>query len=235
LRKLAVVDIENMHLIYNIGAGNFSDAHGISLNTTNDTIYITKQTGNYIYKIDTAFNMGFQEITLDGSLNAIASSSLDPHEITFSPDGTKYFVTCQKSNEVRVMSTAGDLPLHTIITGIYPLEMAKSDSKNKLFVTCQNELGANTISKGCVNVIDMSNYQTTKYLVGYEPHGIAVDEANGLVIVASRNTGVTGPTPHHTGTCGRNGFVNYFNINTMQLLSKKTEVASDPYSVTIRP
>jgi DNA-binding beta-propeller fold protein YncE len=84
-------------------------------------------------------------------------------------------------------------------------------------------------------VIDMTTYQSTKYMVGYEPHGIAIDETNGFVIVASRNTGVTGPVPHHTGVCGRNGFVNYFNINTMQLLSKKTEVAADPYSVSIRP
>jgi hypothetical protein len=45
----------------------------------------------------------------------------------------------------------------------------------------------------------------------------------------------SGPAPHHTGNCGRNGFVNYFDLNSMQLLDKKTEVASDPYSVSIRP
>ena len=232
--RLAIIDLEHMKLHYNLGVVNFRNAHGFALNKTNDTIYITRQTGNYIYKIDTAFNTGFQEISLNG-LTPNQTSSLDPHEIIFSPDGTKYFVSCQASNQVRVMRTAGDSLLQIINTGQYPLEFAKSVSKNKLYVTCQNEPGLNPNSKGCINAIDMTTYQSTKYMVGYEPHGIAIDETNGFVIVASRNTGVTGPVPHHTGVCGRNGFVNYFNINTMQLLSKKTEVAADPYSVSIRP
>ncbi|MES2513050.1 MAG: hypothetical protein V4580_02855 [Bacteroidota bacterium] len=233
--RLAIVDIEHMTLLHNYGGGTFQDAHGIALNKTNDTIYITKQQGNYIYKADTALNTGFMEVRLDGSPSSIGTSSLDPHEIIFSPDGTKYFVSCQKSNEVRVMSAAGDVLLQTISTGQYPLELAISASRNKLYVTCEYEPSINPNSKGCVNVIDMATYQSTKHLVGYEPHGVIIDETNGLLVVASRNTGSTGPTPHHTGVCGRNGFVNYFNINTMQLLSKKTEVASDPYSVAIRP
>lgn len=232
--KLAVVNLENMTSQIRSG-GNFIDAHGVALNKTNDTLYITKQLGNYIYKTDTAFNIGFQEITIDGSGTSIGASLLDPHEIAFSPDGSKYFVTCQQSNQVRVMSTAGDILLQTISTGQYPLEMTMSISKNKLYVTCQDEPGNTPNSKGCVTVINMSTYQATNYLVGYQPHGIAIDETNGLVVVASRNYLAGGPVPHHTSNCGTNGFVNFFNLNTMQLLSKKIEVASDPYSVTIRP
>ena len=232
--RLAIVDIENMRLLYNVGGGNFTDANGVALNKTNDTIYITRQTGNYIYKIDTAFNTGFQEISLNG-LTPNQTSSLDPHEITFSPDGSKYFVTCQASNEVRVMSTIGDVLLQTINTGQYPLEFAKSISRNKLYVSCENEPGLTTNSKGSVTVIDMTTYQATNHLVGFQPHGIALDETNGLVIVASRNILATGPVPHHTSVCGRNGFVSYFDINSMQLLTKKTEVAADPYSVAVRP
>ena len=231
--RLAIIDIEHMVLLHNVGGGNFSDAHGVALNSSNDTIYITRQTGNYIYKIDTALNNGFQEVSLDGNLPN-QTSSLDPHEITFSPDGTKYFVSCQKSNEVRVMNTNNDALLHTISTGQYPLEFAKSIIRNKLYVTCENDPGtSNTL--GSVTVIDMTTYQSSNYHVGYQPHGIAIDETNGYLIVANRNILSNGPAPHHTGVCGRNGFVNYFDINTMQLLSKKTEVASDPYSVIVRP
>ena len=81
----------------------------------------------------------------------------------------------------------------------------------------------------------MITLQATNFSVGYQPHGLGIDEANNILVVASRNIQINGPTPHHTGVCGRNGFVSYFNINTMQLLSKKTEVASDPYSVAVRP
>ena len=232
--RLAIIDLENMIQLYNVGAGNFTDAHGISLNNSNDTLYITRQTGNYIYKIDTALNNGFQEISLDGNLPN-QTSSLDPHEITFSPDGSKYFVTCQTSNQVRVMSTVGDILLQTINTGQYPSEFSKSSSRNKLYVSCQNQPSIYPTIKGSVTVINMTTFQANNYSVGYQPHGIAIDETNGYVIVASRNILANGPTPHHTGNCGRNGFVNYFDINTMTLIPKQTEVASDPYSVAVKP
>lgn len=232
--RLAVVNLETMTLINNVGGGNFNDAHGVALNNTNDTIYITRQTGNYIYKIDTTLN-GFSEVTLDGTAIPNQTSSFDPHEIIFSPDGAYYFVTCQKSNEVRVMSTAGDVFIQSIPTGQYPLEIVKSNVKNKLYVSCQDEPGVNANQKGCVTIIDMSSYQSSNYAVGYQPHGLAIDEANGYLMVASRNISSSGPIPHHSGTCGRNGFVNYFNISNMELLKQKTEVASDPYSVAIRP
>lgn len=230
--RIAVVDVENMRLLHNFGG--FTNAHGIALNNTNDTIYMTAQTGNYIYKLDTGFN-SINTVVLDLSGTPNSTSSLDPHEITFSPDGLKYFVTCQQSNEVRVMSTVGDNLLQVISTGTYPLEMVKSVSRNKLYVSCQNDPNSNPKVLGSVTVIDMTDYTSANYKVGYQPHGLGVDEANNLLIVASRNLITNGPTPHHTGVCGRNGFVNFFDLNSMQLLSKKTEVSSDPYSVIVKP
>jgi len=232
--RLAIVDVENMLLLHNVGGGNFTDAHGVALNKNNDTIYITRQTGNYIYKIDANLSNGFQEISLDGN-TPNQTSSLNPHEIIFSQDGLRYFVTCQNTNQVRVLNTAGDNLLQIIPTGQYPLEFAISNARNKLYVSCQDEPGTTTNLKGSVTVIDMITLQSTNFSVGYQPHGLGIDEANNILVVASRNIQINGPTPHHTGVCGRNGFVNYFNLNTMQLLSKKTEVASDPYSVAIKP
>ena len=113
--------------------------------------------------------------------------------------------------------------------------MAKSSITNKLYVTCEYEPNSNPKIKGSITAINMTTYASENYKVGYEPHGIAIDETNGFVIVASRNLNVTGPTPHHSGVCGRNGFINYFNLQTMELLNKKTEVAADPYSITFRP
>lgn len=232
--RIASVDLETMKLIHNYGGYNYS--HGSALNHTNDTLYITSQYGNFIYKIDTGFNSSTQ-VMLDMSSTPIyVPNTIDPHEIIFSNDGTKYFVTCQSSNEVRVMNTSDNKLLATIKTGKTPLEIVKSDIRQKLYVTCQDEPNAtNTKQKGCVTVIDMNTFQSKNYPVGYEVHGIAVDEENGLLIVASRNTLTNGPTPHHTNICGRAGFVNYFNLNTMQLLKKTTELAADPYSVSIRP
>ena len=232
--RVAAVDIENMKLIHNIGGTTY--AHGSALNKTNDTLYVTSQSGNYIYKVDTGLTT-FNQVVLD--LSGIPNNTvgtLDPHEIIFSPDGTKYFVSCQASNEIRVMSTLSNVLLQVIPTGKTPLEIVKSNLQQKLYVTCQDEPNAtNTLQKGCVTVIDMNSYGATNYPVGFQPHGITLDETNGYVIVASRNVLSSGPPPHHTNACGRTGFVNYFKIATMELLEKETVVASDPYSIAIRP
>ena len=232
--RIAAVDLENMRLLHNYGG--FTDAHGTALNPTNDTLYITKQSGNYIYKIDTGFS-SINTVVLDvpGTATNGAPGIMDPHEIIFSPDGSRYFVSCQASNEVRVMQTIGDVFLNAVPTGVYPVEMVISTQRNKLYVTCMEDPNSNPKILGSVSVIDMSTYSIANYKVGYEPHGIGIDEVNQTLIVSSRNVLSNGPTPHHTGVCGRNGFVNYFNINTMQLLGKKTEVAADPYSLAVRP
>lgn len=231
--RIAAVDLEHMRLLHNLGG--LTDAHGTALNQTNDTIYITKQSGNYIYKIDTGFS-SLNTVVIDVPGTAPTGSPLlDPHEIVFSPDGSRYFVSCQGSDEVRVMQTAGDIFLQAVPTGRYPVEMQISTSRNKLYVSCMEDPNSNPKIKGSVSVIDLNTYSVGNYKVGYEPHGIAIDEGNQVLIVSSRNILASGPTPHHTGVCGRNGFINYFNINTMQLLSRKTEVASDPYSVAMRP
>ena len=68
-----------------------------------------------------------------------------------------------------------------------------------------------------------------------EPHGIAVDDENGLVYVTNRN--LTGSSiPHHTSNCGgKNGFISFIDLNTLEVIKdKRIEVAVDPYSIAIR-
>jgi DNA-binding beta-propeller fold protein YncE len=234
--SIAVVNLNQMSVIHYYN-NSFPNGHGTALNPTNDTLYVTSQNGNFIYKTDTSVSNPPLTVIIDVPGTPLISTvgTLDPHEIVFSPDGSKYFVSCQASNQVRVMRTAGDSLLQIITTGQYPLEFAKSISKNKLYVSCQDEPSSNPNTRGCVTVIDMTTYQAINYSIGYQLHGIAIDETNDYLIVASRNLLTTGPLPHHTGVCGRNGFVNYFKLSTMELLSKKTEVASDPYSVGVKP
>jgi len=226
---IAAVDVEQMKLIRNYGG--YTQAHGVALNAANDMIYVTAQFGNYIYKLDTAFNNVWQ-ISLNG-LPPNGASSLDPHELLLSPDKTKFFVTCQNSNEVRVLDIASETVTHVIPTGTYPLEMAIHLPTNRLFVTCEYDTNAG--ANGSVEVINMSTYSTQNIKVGFLPHGLAVDESKKVLYVASRNIFSNGPAPHHTAMCaGRNGFINFIDVNTLQILKKKTEVSVDPYGIAYR-
>jgi hypothetical protein len=92
--------------------------------------------------------------------------------------------------------------------------------------------------KGSVYIINYDDLSIIKILQGqmYQPHGIAVDDKNGVVIVTSRNASPDGPAPHHSSACGgRNGFIDILDLNTLTFKAGyRTEVSVDPYFVSIR-
>lgn len=238
--SIAYVDLEKMQLLklYQ-GSGLFFFPHGIAANKNFSTLYVTAQIGNFIYKIDTTEDnfIDYKKITLDGQ-PVNTNSSLDPHEIVFSPDYTKYFVTCQTSNEVRVMQTSNDSLLAVIPVGRYPLEMSLSKTMPYLFVTCMETPCSEPACKGSVAVIDYNTNTKIKEITGgfFQPHGLAVDDKNGVIYVASRNVDTNGPAPHHLGICGgRNGFVTFIDLKTLEIVEEqKTEISVDPYAVAVR-
>jgi DNA-binding beta-propeller fold protein YncE len=237
--SIAVIDLENMQLVETYGgSGVFEWPHGSCLNQTDDVLYVTAQHGNFIYKIDIAdiANPVIQKIALnDASPTTI--SWLDPHEIEMTPDGQQYFVTCQESNEVRVMNTANDSLLTIIPTGTFPQELSISHDKPFLFVSCTEDGVTYPGKIGSIHVIDYTNHSLVKTIYsGFQPHGIAVDDMEELVYVSHRNINPGGPAPHHSTSCaGRNGYVTIIDLNTLELVPNyKVEVSVDPYSVALR-
>ncbi|MFM8950783.1 MAG: YncE family protein [Bacteroidota bacterium] len=227
--RVAYVDLVNMQLLATYqDPGLFSNPHGSAVSPNGDFLYVTGQLGNKIYKFDlsTPLIPDYTEININTSGGPVA----DPHEIAFSPDGNKYFVTCQGRNEVRIFNASNDAFIDAIPTAAFPLEMTMSPTNKLLFVSC--EVG------NSVTVIDMDAMTHVKDIfVGFQPHGLAVDEAEGVVYVANRNTSTSGgPIPHHTSSCGgRNGYLTMIDLNTLNLVSGfKMELSVDPYSVFVR-
>ncbi len=210
--------------------------HGSALNQTNDTLYITSQISNYIFKIPTDFST-VDFVILDNSGFPINGSILDPHEVMMSPNYSKYFVTCQKSNEIKVLNRSTDQLLSTISVGNYPQEMAISTSKNYLFVSCMEDVTTfGNTKRGSVYVIDINTHSIVATIyTGHQPHGLMVDEENKRVYVTNRNVTLGGPAPHHASLCsGRNGYVTAIDLNTLQLVPGfRAEVSVDPYGYSI--
>ena len=227
--RVAYVDLVNMQLLATYqDPGLFSNPHGSAVSPNGDFLYVTGQVGNKIYKFDLANPLipDYTEI----NINVSGGATADPHELAFSPDGSKYFVTCQGRNEVRVFNAANDAFITAIPTAAFPLEMSMSPSNNLLLVSC--EVG------NAVTVIDMNALTHVKDItVGFQPHGLSVDETEGVVYVANRNTATSGgPIPHHTSSCGgRNGYLTLIDLNTLNLVPGfKMELSVDPYSVFVR-
>jgi len=238
--SIAVVDLENMTLLITYqGAGLLEWPHGSTLNQAGTTLYLTAQTGNFIYKIDiTDINSpNFEQVVLQTGQTPSVVSLFDPHEIVFTPDESKYFVTCQKSNEVRVFQTSNDSLIKVIPVGIFPQEFALSTTTDYLFVSCTEDDITFPGDIGSVSVIDYKNLVHVKSVyTGYQPHGIAVDDIKQLVYIANRNANPDGPAPHHTTECGgRNGYVTIIDMATLDLVpGYKAELSVDPYSIAIR-
>lgn len=230
--KLAIVNIPAMTAQIINGFGN---PHGSALNATNDTLYVTAQLGSYLFKIPVNDIVNFEVIQLRQGFPSPAAE-LQPHEIVFTPDRSKYFVSCDESNDVRILLTSNDSVIEAIPVDLLPQEFAISQTHPYLFVTCMDAIGASVSQRGSVAVINYETNQLIKTIyTGYQPHGIAVDDVNNKVYVANRNANPDGPAPHHTSTCGgRNGYVSIIDMGSLTLIpGSNTEVSVDPYSIGI--
>ena len=218
-------------------SGIFDYPHGSSISPKGDTVYITCNTGNFVYKVPVNDPGNAANYSVDPS-NSIATdpAPVEPHDITWLPDSSVYFVTCQKGDYVSVMARIDDQCIASIPTGNYPVEMSLSTNPATpyLFVTCMYDT-TDPGNRGSVTVINYKNFSVLKNIKTNmaEPHGIAVDDASGLVYVANRN--ISGPLPHHSTNCaGKIGFVSFIQLKTLAVLPKTREIAKDPYSVALR-
>jgi len=231
---VVMINTETMQVI-NQYPGVLHYPHGIVSDASFNTFYITAQYGNVVYKL-TLSPFNFKQVTIDGDPATLSSGKRDPHEILMVPDRSRYFLTCEYSNEIRVIDAKADTLIKVIPVGIKPQEMAISSKRPYIFVTCMEDNSSNAGFKGSVYAINYNTYEATR-IDGqfYQPHGIAVDDQNGTFYVISRNASTDGPAPHHSSSCaGRNGYYHVYDLNTFQKLPKRYEVTVEPYSADIR-
>ncbi|RYE26169.1 MAG: hypothetical protein EOP51_01390 [Sphingobacteriales bacterium] len=232
--------LSGKHITYS----SFPQAHGIAPVPSFDTFYITDQTGNVLYNTRLSLTSPAPE-TDDILLSE--SSVTQPHEVLFSPDRSKLFVTCEVTNEVRVVDPHTNklmtgLP-SVIKVGTKPQEMAYSLKKPYLFVTCMEdplpELSTPLVKfRGSIYVIDYNTHQVVKVIKDKfaNVHGVTVDDRNNKVYFASTNTSTDGPSAHHPSKCGgNNGYYHVYDLNTLEPVDgRRFEVLAWPYSFDVR-
>jgi DNA-binding beta-propeller fold protein YncE len=238
--RMARVNLETMQWEQTYqGSGLLIQPHGSAMSPDGNFLYVTCNQGNYVYKIDVTdpWSPVIDKVIIDGTGVAINAPSENGHEIMFSPDATKYFVTSQRSNLIRIMSATNDSLLASIPVGTYPQEMDVSESMPYLYVSCMEDTVTYPGQRGSIAVIDWQTHQlVTTINTGWQPHGVAVNDDMGIVFITNRNVVPGGPAPHHSGACaGRNGYFTLIDMNTNTLVpGSKTEVAVDPYSAVYR-
>jgi YVTN family beta-propeller protein len=102
-----------------------------------------------------------------------------PLELLFSPDGSRLYVLCQQSEEVRVLDATSYAVIKNIAVGRVPRGISLSPSGDRLFVT-------NTWDD-TLSVIDTRTLAVTAtWPVGAEPSGVVEDRAGKRLFVANR-------------------------------------------------
>jgi DNA-binding beta-propeller fold protein YncE len=235
--RIAVLNLENfpMTSFTSLGILSLAYPHGLSFNAAGDKIYITNQNGANYYIADTIDNpANFPQWINNIEVHSM-QGGLNGHEVVFSPDHSKYFITCDATNEVRAFNTADNSLLAAIPVGTLPQEFAFSTRHPYLFVSCTEDVIGN--QRGSIAVIDYNQLTLIKKIQsGTQPHGLAVDDDNNVVYVANRNVDNSGPAPHHSGSCaGRNGYLTIIDMNTLELVPEfRCELGVNPYSVAIK-
>jgi len=228
--SISALDLENLKLIGMYSGWYFP--HAIALNAAEDKIYVGAQTGNYITEIDTSFDTYTNYVLEEAAESQL--SSIDAHDMILSPDGKYFFITCQKSNDVRVFDLDQKKVVKIIPTAFLPQEIVYSKKIQTYYITCTGN--GTSENNGAVTAINANSYNATILPCGAQPHGLAVDETKDLLYVLSRNISSGGPVPHHSSQCtGRNGFVNFVDLNTFKITSTRYELSVDPYFIYARP
>jgi YVTN family beta-propeller protein len=102
-----------------------------------------------------------------------------PLELLFSPDGSRLYVLCQQTQEVRVLDASTFAAIKTIPVGGVPRGMALSAKGDLLYVTNSWD---DTLS-----VIDTATLATAAtWHVGAEPSGVVADPSATRIFVANR-------------------------------------------------
>ena len=114
-----------------------------------------------------------------GVASAQAERYLSPLEMTISADGSRLFVVCEGSDEVRVVDTRSGKVFASIPVGHQPRDLAFSPDGRRIYVT--NSWTDN------VSVIDAQALKVVGTLpAGAEPTGVVVDRSGQTLYVANR-------------------------------------------------
>jgi len=107
------------------------------------------------------------------------SEFASPLELMFSRDGTRIYVLCNESDEVRVLDAATYAPIKSIAVGHEPRGFSLSPDGMRLFVANSWDDTLSVIDTRALEVV-------ATWPVGAEPSGVVEDPAGKYVFVANR-------------------------------------------------
>ncbi|MBL7934157.1 MAG: hypothetical protein JNL60_19795 [Bacteroidia bacterium] len=226
--EIIKVDLKTMQLSGSIHDPLLVYPRCISLDNYHKKLYVGSENQHYICILNLEGNKKSKQIPL-GNSTAIA--------ITTDSESGRCFVGCAESNEIKCIETVHDSIIASVYLGTTPGNIEHIKSTNKLLVTCFDDSVSFPGYIGSLKIINLATMQVEKTIYpGCQPAGIKSNSSKSFALIVNSNISPKGPKPHHiTGCGGRNGFISFLNLETLEIMpSKKYELAVYPSAIDLR-
>ncbi len=216
---IRMFDTRTMQLLpLSLSHPQLNKPHGVQITPDGKQIYITGNLSDNLIVYDIA----------SGSLNAIwlnpanpvVGTTYQPYQTVMTKDNKFVYVSCQLTNEVRLISRDSSKFVKSIPVGTYPLIMDITPDGQYIYVANRNSNDVSVIRTSDNTVA------TTISNVGPQPHGVAIDSGGKYAYVTCENTGASSEPPHHpTSGSLAPGFIVVIDISTNSVV-KTIEVSN---------
>jgi YVTN family beta-propeller protein len=204
--------------------------HGLRLTNDGKLLLCATERGEFLYVINTADNQIIDAVRVDPSvpLNGSGTGNFIPYQVAVTPDDKFAYVSCLKSNDVRVFDITSRTFIQNIAVGLNPLALEISPDGRWCYVPNRNS--------NSVSVIDLQTNSVVKTIsnIGAQPHKIDFTANSRFAYVTCES--VSGTFVHHPTTSGkRPGTTAVIDVLNGHIKIKDIEMASFPAGISITP
>lgn len=226
-RYIRSFNTADMTIINTISDVTMNATHGGRITTDGNLLITTSELGEYIQIINTHTDAVEQTIPVDNIVPPTGNGTgfFRPIAVSLSTDDRYAFITCDRSNDVRVLDMNTRTIIRIIPTGLYPIQSECSPDNKWLYVANRNS--------NSVTVIDVNTLTVYKTIsnVGAQPHGVAFTADGKYAYITCES--VSGTFVHHpavgSSTPGTTAVINVQNHTKV----KNIEMASFPAGISI--
>jgi len=218
----------NMTVLNTISDIRMNATHGCRITSDGQFLVTVSELGEYVHIIRTSDDQLEIAIPVDPTVppNGNGTGNFRPIAVSISPDDKYAFITCDKSNEVRVLNLNTRSFIRTIGVGQFPIQSECTPDGKWLYVANRN---SNSVT--VIEIMTLSTFKTIPS-AGYQPHGVAITPDGRYAYVTCES--ISGSFVHHplTGS-SRPGTTAVIDILSGHIKIKDIEMASYPAGISI--
>lgn len=229
-KKIKEFDTETMTVTNVIEEFRMTKPHGIRLTRNEQLILMATEGSEFLYLIDALTGNIIDTYPVDPSVppNGSGTNNFIPYQVAITPDDKFAYISCLRSNDVRVFDIVNRVFTVSIPTGLNPLALEISPDGRWCYVPNRNS--------NSVTVIDLTNNTVFKTIsnVGAQPHKIDFTADGHYAYVTCES--VSGGFIHHPPNAGKTpGTTAVIDVWGGHVKIKDIEMASFPAGICITP